>query len=427
MASAPGVLLFDDGTGDLGPLSDLRASFEQRTGGLALLERVGAGAALAVPEALEAVVRERHGEAAVRLPAGPVLCVNGRFHAPIDAGAVDASAAGARGVAVRAADGSVAAALLAGPALEEFVRSVRAGNAALPAGCEERERIPASASAHLPGAGGPPPLWSRPWHLLDTQRLTALVSADADAAARRWAAAGEAGALPAHAARVGGHPLHLHATAVIGVGVVFDTSAGPVCVGPGAQVGHQSVVQGPAWIGPKSIVAPGALLKERTVLGPQCRAAGEIGSAIFQACSNKAHDGHLGDALLGEWVNLGAGTVNSNLLNTYGEVAMRLRPGASMERTGRQFMGCVIGDHAKTAIGTRIMTGSSIGTGAMWAAGRAVSGAVAPFAWVTDDGERRFRLDKFQEIARTVMARRGAEPGPATAARLAALHAAAGG
>jgi UDP-N-acetylglucosamine diphosphorylase/glucosamine-1-phosphate N-acetyltransferase len=226
---------------------------------------------------------------------------------------------------------------------------------------------------------------------------------------------------------VGSHPLHLHATAVIGVGVVFDTSAGPVCVGPGGQVGHHSVVQGPAWIGPKSIVAPGALLKERTVLGPQCRAAGEIGSAIFQACSNKAHDGHLGDALLGEWVNLGAGTVNSNLLNTYGEVAMRLRPGASMERTGRQFMGCVIGDHAKTAIGTRIMTGSSIGTGAMWAAGRAVSGAVAPFAWVTDDGERRFRLDKFQEIARTVMARRGAEPGPATAARLAALHAAAGG
>jgi len=104
MPTLPAMLLFDDGTGDLGPLSDLRASFEQRTGGLALLERVGAGAALSVPEALEAVVRERHGEAALRLPAGPVLCVNGRFHAPIDAGAVDASAAGARGVAVRAAE-----------------------------------------------------------------------------------------------------------------------------------------------------------------------------------------------------------------------------------------------------------------------------------------------------------------------------------
>jgi hypothetical protein len=87
-------------------------------------------------------------------------------------------------------------------------------------------------------------------------------------------------------------------------------------------------------------------------------------------------------------------------------------------------MGCVVGDHSKTAIGTRIMTGSSVGTGSMWAAGRAISGAVAPFAWVTDDGERRFRLDKFTDIARTVMARRGVEPGPAMLARLSSLHAA---
>ena len=162
----------------------------------------------------------------------------------------------------------------------------------------------------------------------------------------------------------------------------------------------------------------------RAVIGPQCRAAGEIGSAIFQGFSNKAHDGHLGDALLGEWVNLGAGTVNSNLLNTYGEVAMRLRPSGALERSGRQFMGCIVGDHAKTAIGTRIMTGSSVGTGAMWAAGAAISGTVGSFAWVTDDGERRFRLDKFTDIARTVMARRGVVPGAAYLERLTALHAA---
>jgi UDP-N-acetylglucosamine diphosphorylase/glucosamine-1-phosphate N-acetyltransferase len=215
--------------------------------------------------------------------------------------------------------------------------------------------------------------------------------------------------------------------AAIGIGVIFDTSTGPILVDRGAEVRHGSVITGPAWIGPKCIVMDRSVIKARTVLGPQCRGAGEIGSAIFQACSNKAHDGHLGDALLGEWVNLGAGTVNSNLLNTYGEVAMRLSPDAPLERTGRQFMGCIVGDHVKLAIGTRVMTGTSIGTGTMWASGKAVSGAVGSFAWVTDDGERRFRLDKFMDIARTVMARRGREPGAAECARLSALHGAGAG
>ena len=409
------ILLFDDGLGDLGPLSDLRASFEQRTGGFTMLERARAVTStvqVACGPALSAAVAERHG---VPEPgaARSVLCLNGRLHASLAGGAMASAFGLAVGHALLARDGAILAAHLDAGAAGAFADAVSAGRPSLPAGC-------ATASCDIPA-------WSRPWHLLDAQRLGGLLAADAEHVLAAWRASGELGAVPAHAACTGPSPVHVHASASIGIGVVFDTSAGPVCVCAGAQVGHGSVVQGPAWIGPKSIIAPGALLKERAVLGPQCRAAGEIGSAIFQACSNKAHDGHLGDALLGEWVNLGAGTVNSNLLNTYGEVTMRLRPGASMERTGRQFMGCVIGDHAKTAIGTRIMTGSSIGTGAMWAAGRAVSGAVAPFAWVTDDGERRFRLDKFQEIARTVMARRGAEPGPATVARLAALHAAAGG
>ena len=414
MHDAAEILLFDDGRGDLGPLSDLRASFEQRTGGLTMLERCRGRSQrvhVAVAAALEPTVRERLG--GVEAPRGAVLCLNGRLHADSDHPSTAAFGSLSTGDALVAADGSLVAARLEGAALEAFAASVRAGSAAVPGGCRS--------------SAGDAPLWQRPWHLLDAARLGALIATDAASAAREWHASGKAAALPPHAASAGSHPVHVHPEAQVGVGVVFDASAGPICVGPGAQVGHGSVVQGPAWIGPKSIVAPRSLLKERTVLGPQCRAAGEIGSAIFQGCSNKAHDGHLGDALLGEWVNLGAGTVNSNLLNTYGEVAMRLRPSASMERTGRQFMGCVVGDHAKTAIGTRIMTGSSVGTGAMWAAGKAISGAVAPFAWVTDDGERRFRLDKFLEIARTVMARRGVAPGAAVDARLTALHAAAGG
>ena len=410
MHAGTATLLFDDGRGDLGPLSDLRASFEQRTGGRSALERAqraGGAVHVAAGPALRPLLVERLGGALAVPPAA--VCVNGRLHVAFDAALRVRLGSLQAGHALVTADGSVVAARLEGAALVEFVAAVSGGAAALPGST-------ATAAADLA-------LWTRPWQLLEADRLNATLAADMAEAVEAWGSAGR-GSLPAHAHCTVPAALHLHATAKVGIGVVFDTSAGPVLVDEGAQVGHGSVITGPAWIGARSIVAERTVLKARAVIGPQCRAAGEIGSAIFQGFSNKAHDGHLGDALLGEWVNLGAGTVNSNLLNTYGEVAMRLRPSGALERSGRQFMGCIVGDHAKTAIGTRIMTGSSVGTGAMWAAGAAISGTVGSFAWVTDDGERRFRLDKFTDIARTVMARRGVVPGAAYLERLTALHAA---
>jgi UDP-N-acetylglucosamine diphosphorylase/glucosamine-1-phosphate N-acetyltransferase len=402
---------FDDGQGDLGPLSDLRAAFEQRTAGRTLLERLlehGPIGGFALPAALAAVVAERHGLTVNAAPA-EALFVNGRLHAPLDAATARAMEDLRVGDAMVAADGSVVAARLAGAAAAAFVASIAAGRGGeLPANAH---RVPCAL-----------PLWRRPWDLLDAARFGALLEADIAAVAACWTPAAQ-GRLPGHATAVGGAGVHVHADARIGVGVVFDATSGPILVAEGAEIRHRAVLVGPCFIGPKSIVSEGAVLKARTAIGPQCRAAGEIGSVIFQGCSNKAHDGHLGDALVGEWVNLGAGTVNSNLLNTYGEVVMRLRGDGPLERTGRQFMGCILGDHAKTAIGTRIMTGSSVGTGAMWAAGEAIAGCVGAFAWRTDDGEREYRFDKFIAVARTVMARRGVTPGPAYEARLAALAA----
>jgi hypothetical protein len=129
-------------------------------------------------------------------------------------------------------------------------------------------------------------------------------------------------------------------------------------------------------------------------------------------------------------VNLGAGTDNSNLLNTYGEVTVRLEASRPRERTGRIFCGSFLADHAKLAIGTRLMTGTSVGTGAMIASSASPDTTVDRFAWITDstddsttgDGVRRFRLAKFLDVVRTVMARRGVTPGPAYLARLSALH-----
>ena len=97
-------------------------------------------------------------------------------------------------------------------------------------------------------------------------------------------------------------------------------------------------------------------------------------------------------------------------------------PALGNERTGLQYLGSVVGDHVKTAICTRLMTGTVVHTGAMIATTAAASGCVAPFAWCTDAGTRSFRLDKFTEIMRTAMGRRKVEPGAAYLARVAALH-----
>jgi acetyltransferase-like isoleucine patch superfamily enzyme len=228
---------------------------------------------------------------------------------------------------------------------------------------------------------------------------------------------------------------------------IFDTDLGPILIDDHAIIRPGAIICGPAYIGPHSTVLDRCLIKPNTAIGPHCKVAGEVGGTIFQGYSNKAHDGHLGDSYIGEWVNLGAGTTNSNLLNTYGEVIARPFQGGSLspkatpgrapsaafgesgppERTGEQFLGAIIGDHAKFAICTRIMTGAIVGTGTMWAASAPVTGTIPPFSWATDAGTKRYNLNKFIEVATAAMARRKVTPSAAYLARIAALHAASGG
>lgn len=221
---------------------------------------------------------------------------------------------------------------------------------------------------------------------------------------------------------VGDEPIEIHATARLFPGVVLDVTKGPIRVGPRAMIRPNAVLCGPCAIGDDSVVLDQAIIRSNTVIGPVCKVAGEVGGTIFQGYSNKAHDGHLGDSWIGEWVNLGAGTTNSNLLNTYSEVMMRIESSQSREPTGLTFLGAIIGDHVKTAIGTQIMTGSVFGTGAMIAKTAAPQTCVDRFAWLTDMGARRYRLEKFLEVARAVMARRDVIPDAEYVAALAALY-----
>lgn len=431
------VLLFDDGLADLGPLSDLRASWEQRTGALSAAERwllagrlagvlCAQGRQTAEAQRLARTVAALAGQHAATPPSQPhgghaaAPAVNPRPHdavlvnARFDVRAEDVDALHP-GSSMRDPQGVLIAARRSGAELASVVTAVAAGSP-LPEHTALRAATPAP-PAHTTS-------WQRPWHLLDAAVYDQRLARDFELLTSCWQPS-EHGTVPSWATHAGRGAVHVHATAQVGANVVLDTTGGPIVLDRECTVRHQAVIMGPAYVGPRSWVSEHALVKARSSIGPHCKVGGEVGSVIFQGCSNKVHDGHLGDALVGEWVNLGAGTVNSNLLNTYAEVVMRLRPSAPLERTGRQFMGCVIGDHSKLAIGTRIMTGTSIGTGTMWAASTPASGAVRAFTWATDDGERQYQADKFVATARLVMARRNVALDAPEEAQLRALLAAA--
>jgi glucose-1-phosphate thymidylyltransferase len=130
-------------------------------------------------------------------------------------------------------------------------------------------------------------------------------------------------------------------------------------IGKGVRIRPFSYLEGPLRIGDNSLIIDHASIKHGTVLGHTVKAGGEIEESIIEPYSNKQHHGFLGHAYVGSWVNLGAGTSNSDLKNTYGEISIDV-DGRS-KNTGLQFLGCVIGDYTKTAINTSIFTGKLVG------------------------------------------------------------------
>ena len=211
----------------------------------------------------------------------------------------------------------------------------------------------------------------------------------------------------------GAHHVDVDASATVLPGVTFDATQGPIMVDENATVRPGAILCGPCAIGRNATVLDRTLIKANSVIGPGCKVAGEVGDTIFQGFANKAHDGHLGHSWVGKWANFGAGTTNSNLLNTYGEIPMRVDVDGPMHKTGMTFLGAIVGDHVKFAINTRIMTGTVIGTGAMVASTSAPPMCVGRFGWLTDRGEQRFRYERFVSTVEAVMARRNREPSEA--------------
>ena len=190
---------------------------------------------------------------------------------------------------------------------------------------------------------------------------------------------------------------------------VLDAEHGPIYIDKNAEIHPFTRIEGPCYVGEGSILL-GAKCREGNSIGPHCRVGGEIEESIIQGYSNKYHDGFLGHAYVGQWVNLGAMTTNSDLKNDYGTISATL-DGKRLIDTGSTKVGSLIGDHTKTSIGTLLNTGSVIGAmSLLLASGGLLPKFIPSFAWFLRGAiSKGFGKAKLYQTAKIATARRGAE------------------
>jgi UDP-N-acetylglucosamine diphosphorylase/glucosamine-1-phosphate N-acetyltransferase len=233
----------------------------------------------------------------------------------------------------------------------------------------------------------------RPWDLI--ARNGEQVRADAPTMSSH-------GIVPPDVVVVGEGTVSLGEGTRIEPGVTLDTRKGPILLDRAVRVEGPARLTGPLFVGSGTVLAGGAI--SASSIGPNCRIRGEVSNSVLLAYVNKAHDGYLGHALVGRWVNLGALTTNSDLKNNYGTVSM-WTPEGDVD-TKQIKIGCFLGDHVKTGIGTLLNTGTVVGAGSNIFGDAMPPVAVPPFSWGSGSNLTEYRLDKFLETAERVMARR---------------------
>jgi len=197
----------------------------------------------------------------------------------------------------------------------------------------------------------------------------------------------------------------------VGPGAVLDARRGEIIVGRGVEIMPNAYVEGPAAIGDGCTIRACATIYGGVSIGPACKVGGEVAESVFHSFTNKQHGGFLGHSYLGSWVNLGAGTENSDLKNNYGTVRVELD--GEVIDTGSMFVGATIGDHSKTAIQTTLSTGAVVGVFCNVMAGGFPPKSIRSFSWGTETGFVDHEIERALDTARRVMARRGVELTPA--------------
>jgi UDP-N-acetylglucosamine diphosphorylase/glucosamine-1-phosphate N-acetyltransferase len=198
--------------------------------------------------------------------------------------------------------------------------------------------------------------------------------------------------------------IYLGAGAKIKPGAVLDAEDGPIFIDEGATIMANASLQGPLFVGANSAIKMGAKIYEGTSIGEVCKVGGEVEESIIHSYSNKQHEGFLGHAYLGQWVNLGADTNNSDLKNNYGTVKVYVN--GEMVDSGLLFVGLTMGDHAKCGINTMFNTGTVVGVMSNVFGAGYPDKFIPSFTWGGIENMELYDLDKALEVARRVMARR---------------------
>ncbi len=194
-----------------------------------------------------------------------------------------------------------------------------------------------------------------------------------------------------------------------GVEISFATlnaSTGPIYIGKNAIIMEGSLIRGSFALCNDAVVKMGAKIYGATTIGPLSKVGGEINNVVIFGHSSKGHDGYLGNAVIGEWCNLGADTNNSNLKNNYAEVKLWSYETERFAKTGLQFCGLMMGDHSKCGINTMFNTGTIIGVSANIYGSNFPRNFVPSFSWGGAAGFTTYKMGKVNEVASVVMQRK---------------------
>ncbi len=188
---------------------------------------------------------------------------------------------------------------------------------------------------------------------------------------------------------------------------IINATTGPVYIGKNTEVMEGCMIRGPFALNDSAVLKMGAKIYGATTIGPGCKVGGEVSNSVFIANSNKAHDGFLGNSVIGEWCNLGADTNTSNLKNNYSNVKAWSFKEGKMIDTGLLFCGLMMGDHSKCGINTMFNTGTVVGVSANIFGAGFPDKFVPSFTWGATADSEKFILEKATSLAKIVMQRRG--------------------
>jgi UDP-N-acetylglucosamine diphosphorylase/glucosamine-1-phosphate N-acetyltransferase len=188
---------------------------------------------------------------------------------------------------------------------------------------------------------------------------------------------------------------------------ILNANTGPIYIGRDAEIMEGCMMRGPLALGAHSVLKMGAKVYGATTIGDGSKVGGEVNNVVFFANSNKAHDGFLGNAVIGEWCNLGADSNNSNLKNNYEEVKLWNESKRSFVKTGLQFCGLIMGDHSKCGINTMFNTGTVVGVSCNIYGAGFPRNFVPSFSWGSASGFTEYQLSKAVDTASRVFSRRG--------------------